>query len=377
MPVLVAPDRARDRLRNGRIRLGRIARGAAVALALALLASAASTVRADGDGYAGRDDVRAFAAGVAARRGLDEGWVLAQLARAERRPASQRLMMPPPPGQAKNWSAYRARFVEPQRIEAGAAFWRDHEEALRRAEARFGVPPEIVVGIVGVETFYGRITGNFRVLDALATLAFDFPSGRSDRSAFFRDELEEFLVLARRENLDPAAVEGSFAGAIGLPQFMPGSINRYALDFDGDGHIDLRGSAADAIGSVAQFLAQHGWRRGLPPTFDVVPPTDLVARARMLVPDIQPTFAPAEFTAAGARLSPAAQALPGPFALVMVENGDGPASFVAGSENFYVLTRYNRSSYYALAVIALGEAVRATVAAPAPAAAPAPSAPDR
>ncbi|MEO7243844.1 MAG: lytic murein transglycosylase B [Rubrivivax sp.] len=328
------------------------------AFVCALLAPAGPT-RADGGGYEQRAAVRAFAAEVAARRQLDEDWVLRQLAQAERRPAAQRLMMPAPPGQAKNWAAYRSRFVEPRRIDAGVAFWRANEDALQRAETRFGVPPEIVVGIVGVETYYGRITGNFRVLDALATLAFDFPTGRSDRSDFFRAELEEFLVLAHREALDPTAVEGSFAGAIGLPQFMPGSINRHAIDFDGDGHIDLRGSAADAVGSVAQFLAQHGWQRGMPPLFDVVAPEDRVERARLLVPDIAPSFSAAQFAAAGARLPPAGREHTRPLALVTVENGDAPASFFAGTENFYTLTRYNRSSYYALAVIALGEAVKA------------------
>jgi membrane-bound lytic murein transglycosylase B len=325
-----------------------------------ILLGAALAASADGGGYEQRPEVRVFAAEVAARRpALDEGWILRQLAQAEKRPAAQRLMMPPPPGQAKNWAAYRSRFVEPRRIDAGLGFWRANDEALRRAEERFGVPPEIVVGIVGVETFYGRITGSFRVLDVLTTLAFDFPTGRSDRSPYFRDELEQFLLLARREGVDPPSVDGSFAGAIGLPQFMPGSINRYALDFDGDGRVDLGGSAADAIGSIAQFLSQHGWQRGMPPVFDVVPPEDRIERARLLVPDISPSFSAAQLVAAGATLPAAARAHPRPLALVMVENGDAPASFFAGTENFYTLTRYNRSSYYALAVIALGEAVKA------------------
>jgi membrane-bound lytic murein transglycosylase B len=335
---------------------------AARLIAALALWSAAAGARADGGGYEQRPEVQTFAAELAARRpGLDAVWILRQLAQAQKQPAAQRLMMPPPPGQAKNWAAYRERFVEPRRIEAGVAFWQANEEALRRAEASFGVPPEIVVGIIGVETYYGRITGNFRVLDALATLAFDFPSGRSDRSAYFRDELEEFLVFAQRERVEPASIEGSFAGAVGLPQFMPGSINRYALDFDGDGHVDLRASAVDAIGSVARFLAEHGWQRGMPTRFDVVPPADLVERARLLVPDIAPSFSAAHFAAAGARLSAPGRAHPRPLALVMVENGDAPASFVAGTENFYVLTRYNRSSYYALAVIELGAAVKAAL----------------
>ena len=152
--------------------------------------------------YATRPEVRDFAAQLAERRQLPVEWVLAQLAQARLQPAAQRLMMPPPAGTAKNWAAYRDRFVEPQRITAGARFWQDNAAWLQRAEAQYGVPPEIVVGIVGVETFYGRVTGNFRVLDVLSTLAFDFPSGRSDRSAFFRDELEQFLLLSRREGVE-------------------------------------------------------------------------------------------------------------------------------------------------------------------------------
>ena len=309
-------------------------------------------------GYDARPEVRAFAAELAQRRQLDADWVLQQLREAKLRPAAQRLMMPPPAGQPKNWAAYRERFIEARRILAGVEFWKANETALTRAETRLGVPPEIIVGIIGVETFYGRVLGNFRVLDVLATLAFDFPAGRSDRSAYFRDELEEFLVLARREGVAPASLQGSFAGAIGLPQFMPGSINRYALDFDDDGHVDLAGGAADAIGSVAQFLAEHGWQRGMAPTFPVAPPADAAERARLLEPDILPSFTAAQLEQAGVALTEGGRAHGGPMALVRVENGDAEPSYVAGTQNFYTLTRYNRSSYYALAVIELGAAVR-------------------
>ena len=309
--------------------------------------------------YDSRPEVRAFAAEVAKRHGWDPRWVLSQLRGAVLQPAAQKLMMPAPPGQPKNWAAYRERFVEPKRIDAGVAFWHAHADALARAEARYGVPAEVIVGIVGVETFYGRVLGRYRALDVLATLAFDFPSGRSDRSAYFRQELEELLLLARREEMDPATLIGSFAGAIGLPQFMPGSINRHAVDFDADGHINLTASAADAIGSIAHFLAQHGWRPGMPATFDVIPPADPAQRAQLLAPDIEPSFSADAFAAAGAVLSPAGQAHDGLLALVSVDNGSAPPSFVAGTANFFVLTRYNRSSYYARAVLDLGAAVRA------------------
>lgn len=321
-------------------------------LALAVPATSAA------QGFDTRPEAIAFAADMAARHQWAPEWVLLQLREARLQPAAQRLMMPAPPGQPKNWAAYRERFVETRRIGAGVDFWRAHTAALARAEAQFGVPAQIIVGIVGVETFYGRVLGRYRALDVLATLAFDFPSGRSDRSDYFRSELEQLLLLARREQVAPASLTGSFAGAIGLPQFMPGSINQHAVDFDGDGHVDLTGSAADAIGSIAQFLATHGWHRGMPLTYAVTPPADSEQRARLLAPDILPSFDAEAMTAAGAVLSDAGRAHAGPLALVMVENGGAEPSYVAGTQNFFTLTRYNRSSYYALAVIELGAAVQ-------------------
>jgi membrane-bound lytic murein transglycosylase B len=304
-----------------------------------------------------RDDVLQWAGAVAERNGLSRDWVMAQLAPARVLPRVQQLIMPPPAGTAKDWAAYRARFVEPRRIAAGAAFWRSHETWLRRAEERWGVPSEIIVGIIGVETFYGRITGSFRVLDALATLGFAFPSGRRDRSALFRSELEELMVLAHREGIDASSLRGSFAGAIGLPQFLPGSINRWAVDFDGDGHIDLQRSAADTIGSVAHYLAAFGWQQGLPTHYDVAVPVDAADRAVLLGPDILPTFTPEQFLQRGAMLPDAARAHDGLLALVELQNGPAAPSYVAGTSNFYAVTRYNWSSYYALAVIDLGAAI--------------------
>ena len=328
-------------------------------LVAALTACTAVAKQPAPEGYAGRTEVRSFAADLAVRRGLDRDWVLAQLAQARPQPTVQRLIMPAPAGAAKDWSAYRDRFVEPRRIAAGLAFWEAHEDVLKRAEQRFGVPAAVVVGIVGVETFYGRVMGNYRILEALATLGFDFPAGRSDRSAYFRSELEEFLVLARREGVNPLQQRGSFAGAIGLPQFMPGSINRFAIDFDGDGQVDLANSAADAIGSIANFLVEHGWQRGMVTHYAVGVPTEAADRALLLAPDILPSFSAAQFAERGAMLPEAGRAHGGPLALVMVENGAAAPSHVAGTQNFYVLTRYNRSSYYALAVIDLGVAVQA------------------
>ena len=313
--------------------------------------------------YGQREDAMALADALAQQFNLDATWARAQLAQARFNPTVARLIMPPPAGTAKNWAAYRARFIEPDRVRAGVAFWATHERWLAEAEQRFGVPASIVVGIIGVETFYGRITGNFRVLDALATLSLDFPKGRKDRSEFFRDELGQFLKLVHAEQLSATAIKGSFAGAIGLGQFMPGSINRHAVDFDGDGHIDMAAAAdkpaADVIGSVAHYLARHGWQRGVPTHFGIKPPVDTADRAALLAPDILPSFTAAQMAERGAVLDAAGAAHTGPMALVELQNGDAAPSHVAGTQNFYAVTRYNWSSYYALAVIELGQAVAA------------------
>jgi membrane-bound lytic murein transglycosylase B len=313
--------------------------------------------------YVQRDDVRAFAESLALSRGLSVDQISQQLATAKYIPAVAKLMMPPAAGTAKDWGAYRSRFIEPKRIAAGAEFWRANDAWLRQAEARWGVPASIIVGVVGVETFYGRITGSFRVIDALATLSFDFPTGRRDRTPFFRAQLEEFLHWCHREGTDPQSVLGSYAGAIGLPQFMPGSITRWALDFDGDGRVDLMKSHADVVGSVAHYMAAHGWQRDMPTHYPVAAPVNASDRATLLVPDILPTFTTAHLQALGAKLDgDAARNHRGPLALVELQNGpSGAPSYVAGTENFYVVTRYNWSSYYALAVIELGQAVQASL----------------
>jgi membrane-bound lytic murein transglycosylase B len=308
--------------------------------------------------YGERDDVMRFADATAERRNLDATWVRAALAQSRFVPSVARYIMPPPTGTPKNWAAYRARFVEPVRIKAGVQFWKANENWLATAEELYGVPPEVVVGIIGVETIYGRQMGNFRVIDALATLAFDFPAGRSDRSDFFKDELESWFVLCKSEGIEPLAWTGSYAGAIGMAQFMPSSFNKYAVDLDGDGRVDLQHSAADVIGSVANYLAEFGWKRGLPVCFPVRPPEDAEMRAALVAADIVPTFSAAEMTDKGVVLPPAASGVDGVLALIELQNGAAAPSYVAGTANFYAITRYNRSSYYAMAVTRLGEAVR-------------------
>ena len=312
--------------------------------------------------YGRRDDVLAFAAQVAEDRGLGREWVEDQLSRARYQPAVARAIMPAPAGTAKNWAAYRARFIEPKRLAAGVQWWQAHAATLDDAQQRYGVPPELVAGIVGVESFYGRMTGNFRVLDSLATLAFDFPKGRSDRSAFYRSELRAYLVWCALEGREADSVRGSFAGAIGWPQFMPSSLLKYAVDYDHDGHVDLAAGGDDVIGSIASYMATFGWQRDMPTHFDAQPPLDTEARARLVAVDIVPRLDVSELLEAGAQLPPEARDFPGKLGFVELQNGDAPPSYVAGTSNFYVVTRYNWSSYYAMAVIELGAALKREMA---------------
>jgi membrane-bound lytic murein transglycosylase B len=336
-------------------------------LLLATVAAAAvprlvhATASPEGPAYAGRADAMRVADEIAATHGLDAGAVRAALGEARFQARVTQLIMPAPAGMPRSWAAYRQRFVEPIRIRAGALFWRDHAAWLKQAERVYGVPAEIVAGVIGVETIYGRFTGGFRAIDALATLALDFPSGRSDRSGFFRAELGEYFAMCEQERFDPLVLRASYAGAIGMPQFMPSSFLRYGVDLDGDGQVDLQKSGADVIGSVAHYLAEYGWKAGEPTHFAASAPDDLVARAKLLVPDIVPSFSAAELAAAGTRLPDEALSHVGPLALVELPNADAPATYVAGTTNFYAITRYNWSSFYALAVIELGAAVRREV----------------
>ena len=314
--------------------------------------------------YALREDVMLLATDIAQRRDLDPEWVRQTLAQAQQLASVTQLMLPPPTGSAKNWQVYRSRFVEPIRIAAGVKFWQTQREWLQRAEQVYGVPPEIVVGIIGVETIYGRQMGSFRVIDALATLAFDFPKSHpraEARQAFFRGELEQFLSLSSRTGADPMQARGSYAGAMGMPQFMPSSWVKYAVDFDGDGRVDLVNSAADVIGSVANYFRVFNWQTGMPTHYPVAFDAARLDMDALLAPDILPSFSVASLEAKGAILGTPGNQDAGPLALIELQNGAAPPQYVVGTENFYVITRYNWSSYYAMAVIELGQAVKQLV----------------
>ncbi len=322
--------------------------------------AAATSGTASSGGYGSRPDAMQWADEAAARGDLPVSWVRQQVGMARRIPQIEQLVLPAATPAAKNWEAYRSRFIESRRIEAGAAFWQRHQGTLARAEQAYGVPAEIIVGIIGVETLYGQHMGKFRILDALATLAFDFPSAHpraTERQAFFRSELDHFLRLTQRAGTDPTSVRGSYAGAMGMPQFMPSSWSRFAVDFDGDGRVDLFNSAADVIGSVANYFKSFQWKTGLPTHYPVTLTPGQTDMDALLAPDILPTFSVESFTAKGAQLEGAALQHPGQLALIELRNGEGAPSYVAGTENFYVVTRYNWSSYYAMAVIELGQAV--------------------
>ena len=319
-----------------------------------------SSVPASGATYAKRPDAMAWAERTAQEHQLDLKWVKAQLAQAKLIPSIPKLILPPAQVSQKNWAAYRARFIEPKRIQAGLQFWQRHQTLLNQAEQTYGVPPWLVVGVIGVETFYGQHTGNFRVLDALSTLSFDFPKEHpraTERQAFFSKELAQFLVMAYREKINPAKLKGSYAGAMGLPQFMPSSWANFAVDFDGDKHIDLFNNPADVIGSVANYFKAFQWQPGMATHYAVTFNREQLDMDALMAPDILPTFSVNNFLAKGAVIDGDALSHKGPLALIELLNGNDPASYVAGTENFYAITRYNWSSYYAMAVIDLGQAV--------------------
>jgi membrane-bound lytic murein transglycosylase B len=302
------------------------------------------------EGYASHPAYPAFEARMVSEHGFDAARLRALFSQAERkdsileaiaRPAEKRL----------SWGEYRALFLTDARISGGVEFWRANEPALTRAAARFGVPPEVIVAIIGVETRYGGNMGSYRVIDALATLAFDYPP----RSPFFTGELEQFLVMTREQGFDPLDLTGSYAGAMGMGQFIPSSFRNFAIDFDGDQRADIWSSRADAVGSVANYFRKNGWEPG-GGVVERASASGRVAEDRMN-PGLEPNTPVSELAALGLRapgdLAAGTQVLP-----LMLQTDAGPEYWL-GLHNFYVITRYNRSPLYAMAVHELSQAILA------------------
>jgi membrane-bound lytic murein transglycosylase B len=258
------------------------------------------------------------------------------------------------PAEGKPWYDYRPIFITDKRINGGVKFWKENRELIEQASEQFGVDPQIIVAIIGVETLYGRITGSYRVLDALTTLSFYYPDTGNDRSDFFSRELMQFMMLGKEEGLPLREVTGSYAGAMGLGQFMPSSYREYAVDLDGDGRRDLWSSMSDVIGSVANYLHRHGWQPGQPVTYpaELAPDAnlDLVTRR-----DFKPKKTMAELADAGFTSATPVES-DTPVAVTRLEEKDGDAYFIT-FKNFYVITRYNRSPLYAMAVFELSQAI--------------------
>jgi membrane-bound lytic murein transglycosylase B len=290
----------------------------------------------------------AFANEVSTRQNLPREEVLGWLRQAQYRQSIVDAMNRP--AEAKPWREYRPIFLTEARIRDGRAFLAQHRAELQRVSGQTGVPPEFIVAIIGVETSYGRITGNYRVLDAIYTLAFFYPR----REVFFRGELEQLFALRHEENLDLAQIKGSYAGAMGWGQFMPSSYRNYARDGNGDGRRDLFGSLPDVFASVANYFVAHGWQRGQP----VMARAQAGAEAQPFVPENwEPNFSSAQLAEKGYRRADGGD--PGlPATLVTLEGAAGTEHWIA-YRNFHVITRYNRSPLYATAVTQLAEAIAA------------------
>ncbi|MBM3391044.1 MAG: lytic murein transglycosylase B [Betaproteobacteria bacterium] len=300
---------------------------------------------ADG-GFVDRPEVRDFIDDMQARHGFGRTELNRLFRKLTPQPRALLAIAPPKDPVAKSWQAYRARFIESARVEGGLRFWDRHLTMLEAARQRYGVPEEVIVAIIGVETIYGRNKGRFPTLATLATLAFDYPP----RADLFLRELEALLLLARETGSDPLAFQGSFAGALGIPQFLPSSVRNWGVDFDGDGQVDLNGSAADAIGSVANFLASHGWESDGP----IAHPAQVegTRHEELLDGAVLPRLAFSDMRGYGVSAHGAPDA---PCVLVDLVTPNAATEYWLGFRNFYVITRYNRSSFYAMAVFALSQ----------------------
>jgi membrane-bound lytic murein transglycosylase B len=261
-----------------------------------------------------------------------------------------------PAEKSKPWYEYREIFLNDKRLEQGLEFYREHRETLERAQRETGVPAEIIVAIIGVETYYGRLAGSYRVIDALSTLAFDYPP----RSAFFTSELKSYLLLTRQQGFDPLALKGSYAGAMGYGQFMPSSFLSYAVEFDGDEVADIWNNPVDAIGSVANYFQQHGWSPGeqvvVAAKLTGEVPADWFVQGRK---NLEPSHTVAQFAAAGLEATQRVE----PQTLVSAMKFELPDGYEywLGLHNFYVITRYNHSAMYAMCVYELSRRIAAEV----------------
>jgi len=296
-----------------------------------------------------RADVKSFIAQMAEQHGFKKRQLRKLLAAAQSQPAILEAM-DRPAEKAKLWYEYRPIFVSDRRIREGTGFWIAHRQELDRASIRSGVAPEYLAAILGVETYYGRLTGSYRVLDALATLAFDYPA----RAQFFRDELEQFMLLTRDMKLDPLTIKGSYAGAMGAPQFMPSNYRRYAVDADADGHIDLWRNWSDVCASVGNYLKEHGWNSGEPVLSEAHVDPDKVANLDGRTLSLAETVG--SLMAKGVSFD---SPLPtdAPAELIAADEADG-VHWRVGYNNFYVITRYNHSALYAMAVYELAAAIK-------------------
>ena len=303
-----------------------------------------------------------FGVELAASRQLPEAKVLGLIDEARYNPTVIRIVTPPAAGQPRvprSWATYRGRFVEPIRINQGRAFMQQYANELDRATKRYGVPQNIIAAIIGVETLYGKSQGNFRVLDALASLGFDYPDPkRPDRADMFRGQFADLIELDLAGKIDARTIKGSYAGAIGIPQFMPGSIKRFAVSATGSNNIDLSNNMSDAIMSVANFLVEHGWQRGLP----VFAPVTLPASADKLVDGgLKANLDWPQLKAAGATLAAGAKETAwarAPLGVIdLPEEAAGRVELRTATPNFFAITHYNRSYFYAASVADLAQAL--------------------
>ncbi len=308
------------------------------------------------------EDIAAYARDVSRTRQVPLDVVTDLLLQAQYNPTAVKLMRPTSGRIKRSWATYRQRNVDPVRIRRGVAFWQEHRADLDRISQAYGVPPSVIVAILGVETVYGQIMGDFKVLDALFTLGFAYPDdSRPERSQLFRDQLADLIQLHHEGELDARIVQGSFAGAMGMPQFMPGSLIRYAVDGNGDGRIDLRNNPVDAMASIANFLRAHGWEPGLP----VFAPARLSAANQGMVDGgIFPKRTWAELRKAGAAAhGQASHAAPWQQARLgvvnLVDEPRNTTEYRLGTPNFFAITHYNRSYFYASSVADLASELAA------------------